>query len=597
MPQHKKTKKTSTKRRKGSSSTGKAAGPKRIRIALAQMNAVVGDFKLNIKKAKSALKEAKKYQADLILFPELFLPGYPPEDLLLKKGFVKKNCEALQLVVPHTRGITALLGFAEPDKAGQLYNSAALAANGKMLGSYKKICLPNYGVFDEKRYFTEGSALARFTQGEITFGITVCEDIWFADGPGKALCGEGGVDVLLNISSSPYYRGKGKTRCEMIRQRAKKYRTHMVYANLVGGQDELVFDGQSLVISPRGEVLARGNSFEEELIFVDLKIRSKSRPVRKKSASSVKIKTYRIARSAMTPEPKQEPSSRPISVLGEVEEIYRALVLGTRDYMVKNGFSRAVIGLSGGIDSALTAVIATNALGPENVVGVLMPSPFSSKGSVDDVMELSCNLGIETLNLPIDEAMRAYDRILSEAFKNRPPNIAEENLQARIRGNLLMALSNKMGWLVLTTGNKSEFSMGYCTLYGDMAGGFAVIKDVPKTLVYKLCEWLNRDRENAPIPQSILTKEPTAELRPDQKDTDNLPPYPVLDPVLSRYVEEDSGLEELKNLGLSGNEILRVVRMVDANEYKRRQGPPGIKITPKAFGKDRRLPITNRFEP
>lgn len=576
-------------RRKNSPSS-----PVHLRLALAQINPIVGDFKHNENRIRECLREAVRQQADIVLFPELAITGYPPEDLLLKRGFVNENLRTLHRLIPDAKGITTIVGYVESGLAG-LYNSAALISNGKLLGSYRKMRLPNYGVFDEKRYFVEGNLLLRFFLKGVCFGITVCEDIWSADGPGKLLSREGQADVILNISSSPYHCGKGKDREEMIRQRARQYRAHIVYDNLVGGQDEIIFDGHSLVVGPNGALIARGNSFTEEMVFADIEVRPKSGFGKTGKKAPASIKTLRIAAKSGATGPKSLLPHPEIRELEEIEEIFRALVMGTRDYIRKNGFTKVVIGLSGGIDSALTAAIAAEALGPENVIGVLMPSPYSSKESVGDSLELVRCLSIRVFKLPIAEAMHAYKNILADVFQGKAADTTEENLQARIRGNLLMALSNKMGWLVLTTGNKSEISVGYCTLYGDMAGGFSVLKDVPKTLVYRLCEWLNRDR--CIIPENIIHKEPSAELRPNQKDTDSLPPYELLDPVLHRYVEEDCGMEELKNMGLSAEEIRRVTRMVDVNEYKRRQGSPGIKITPKAFGKDRRLPITNHYEP
>lgn len=564
-------------------------------MAVAQINAIVGNFKYNTDKVKTWVREARKWEADVVLFPELTITGYPPEDLLLKEDFIQKNLAALKKMIPHIKGITAIIGYVEPIR-GRLYNSAALVSDGKLVGSYRKTCLPNYGVFDEKRYFHEGTGLVRFTQKGVTLGVTVCEDLWFADGPGKQLCREGNVDVLLNISSSPYHKGKGLGREEMIRSRARQYKSFVVYANLVGGQDELVFDGQSLVIGPSGKLIAHGNSFVEEMMVVDLAIPRKSGRKKATPSKLSGIKTYNIALKEKPDSYKKPLPEREFRRREEMEEVYEALVLGTRDYILKNGFQKVVIGLSGGVDSAMTAVIAKDALGAENVVGVLMPSPHSSQGSVDDSLQLAANLNIETLTLPIEEAMRAYRGILSEAFPGTASDIAEENIQARIRGNLLMALSNKFGWLVLTTGNKSEYSVGYCTLYGDMAGGFAVLKDVPKVWVYELGWWVNRRDGQTTVPEDILTKEPSAELKPDQKDTDSLPPYPLLDKVLARYIEDDRSMKKLLGLGLPASEVRRIVRMVDSNEYKRRQGPPGVKITPKAFGKDRRLPITNHFK-
>ena len=560
-----------------------------LRLALAQVNGLVGGFKANAEKVKSTCAQARKMGADVVLFPELMLTGYPPEDLLFKKSFIENCRETLKKLAPFTRGLTAVIGFAE-QKGKHLYNSSALMCDGKHIATYRKMLLPNYGVFDEKRYFKEGEKPVRFSLKGAQIGLTICEDIWEESGPGKTLCQKGGVDLLLNISSSPYH--KGKARRQMIIKRAKSYKCPIAYANLVGGQDELVFDGQSLIVDAKGRIIVQGNSFEEEIMFTDVTLLIKTRT---KKAAPKAIRSYRAPASLSKVKIKKTLPAHTYREKSQEEEVYSALVLGTRDYICKNGFSKVVLGLSGGIDSSLTAAIAVDALGPDNVVGVLMPSPHSSKGSVDDALALAKNLNIKTFTFHIVSAMKAYEYILKEMFWSTDPGLAEENLQARIRGNLLMALSNKFGWMVLTTGNKSEISMGYCTLYGDMAGGFAVIKDVPKILVYKLARWLNREQEI--IPQNVLTKEPSAELRPDQRDTDSLPPYELLDPVLLRYIEEDLSIEEIKVSGLSKSEIKRIARLVDLNEYKRRQGPPGVKITPKAFGKDRRLPITYRFKP
>lgn len=557
-----------------------------LRVALAQINLVVGDFNFNADKIKQYLKQAKRMGADVVLFPELAVTGYPPEDLLLKESFLKQCDKNLKKISRYTKGLTAIIGFAEK-KGKAIYNSAALLSDGKHIGTCRKMLLPNYGVFDEKRYFHEGNSPVKFRLKGATLGITICEDLWEDSGPGKILCGQGNVDLLLNISSSPFHKGKGKTREKMIQQRARSYRSHIAYVNLVGGQDELVFDGQSLVVAPDGKIIIQGNSFTEELICSDIPLNPKSP---KKLYSKTNISSYQVPTSL-----SKQKKYPPLSVYAynkksEVENIFSALVLGTQDYVSKNGFSKAVLGLSGGIDSALTAVIASKALGAKNVTGVLMPSPHSSEGSIQDSLSLAKNLGIETLILPIEKAMKAYDQILGKVFKGTDSDLAEENIQARIRGNLLMALSNKKGWMVLATGNKSEFSVGYCTLYGDMAGGFAVIKDVPKIWVYKISHWVNSKKEI--IPESILTKAPSAELRPDQKDTDTLPPYDLLDPILLKYIEEDKSVGKIKVSGLSTADIKRVANLVDASEYKRRQGPPGVKITPKAFGKDRRVPIT-----
>ncbi|MFP6638247.1 MAG: NAD+ synthase [Nitrospinaceae bacterium] len=554
-----------------------------LRIALAQINGLVGGFKANVDKVKWACSQARKKGVGIVLFPELILTGYPPEDLLFKKSFIKNCREALKKVVSHTRGLTVVIGFAER-KGKQLYNSAALICDGRHVGTARKMLLPNYGVFDEKRYFTEGDEPVRFSLQGVQIGLTICEDIWDESGPGKSLCKD--IDLLINISSSPYHRGKGRARRQMIIKRAKSYKCPIAYVNMVGGQDELVFDGQSLVVGADGKIIVQGNSFEEKIIFTDITL-----PSRKQKTKVKGIRSYRTSASKTRVKKMPQLSPYIYKEKSEEEEVYSALVLGTRDYIHKNGFTKIVLGLSGGIDSSLTAVVAVDALGADNVIGVLMPSPYSSKGSINDSLVLAKNLNIQTFTFPITSAMKAYRTILTDVFKGTGSGLTEENLQARIRGNLLMALSNKFGWMVLTTGNKSEISMGYCTLYGDMAGGFAVIKDVPKVLVYQLCHWLNRDKKI--IPKKVLTKEPSAELRPNQKDTDSLPPYDLLDLVLLRYIEEDLSVEEIKVDGLSKSEIQRIARLVDLNEYKRRQGPPGVKITPKAFGKDRRLPITN----
>ena len=558
-----------------------------LRLALAQVNGLVGGFKANAEKIKSVCAKVRKMGADVVLFPELMVTGYPPEDLLLKEKFIEDCQKTLKKIASTTHGLTAVVGYAEKE-AGKLYNSAALICDGKYVATARKMLLPNYGVFDEKRYFTEGEEPLRFSLKGAQIGLTICEDIWEESGPGKSLSKH--IDLLINISSSPYHKGKAQVRRQMIIKRAKAYKCPIAYVNLVGGQDELVFDGHSLVVGGDGGIIAQANSFEEEVLFFDITLPSKNSKAKARGIRSVKAP----ASLSKIIKLKELPAHSYIEK-SEEEEVYSALVLGTRDYIRKNGFSKVILGLSGGVDSSLTAAIAVDALGAANVVGVLMPSPHSSTGSINDSLELAKNLKIKTFTLPIVSAMKAYEYILQETFKDTEPGLAEENLQARIRGNLLMALSNKFGWMVLTTGNKSEFSMGYCTLYGDMAGGFAVIKDVPKVLVYKLSNWLNSDK--IIIPENVLNKEPSAELRPDQKDTDSLPPYELLDPVLLCYIEEDASLEEIKVAGLSKAETQRIARLVDLSEYKRRQGPPGIKITPKAFGKDRRLPITNRFKP
>jgi len=565
---------------------------KPIRICLAQINAKVGDFKGNLKKIRDSLKASRKYQSDIVLFPELALTGYPPEDLLLKKDFIDESSKTLKKIAPNTENVISIVGYPESDK-GKLFNSAAIFANGKLRSSYRKTCLPNYGVFDEKRYFQEGNLPIRFEFNGIIFGVTICEDIWDPNGPGKYLASQGKVDILLNLSSSPFYSDKRKIREELIQKRAKQYKTTIAYVNLVGGQDELIFDGASLVINEKGKTILRGKSFDEDLIFFDFEVPPQKQP-KKALSSKSNIKNVKLSLPKKSPKTSLPPAKR-LAVLEETEEVYKALTLGAQDYFRKNGFKKAVLGLSGGIDSALTAAIAVDALGSENVIGILMPSPYSSKGSVKDSLTLAKNLDIKTHTIEIAPAMKALQDMLKPVFKKTSPGIAEENLQARIRGNVVMAFSNKFGWLALTTGNKSETSVGYCTLYGDMAGGFALIKDVSKTWVYKLSNYYNKLKNRDVIPKAIIKKAPSAELRPNQKDTDSLPDYDLLDAMLLNYVEKDCGLKDLIALGFPKKEAQRVIKLVNLSEYKRRQGPPGIKITSKSFGKDRRLPITNGF--
>jgi NAD+ synthase (glutamine-hydrolysing) len=570
---------------------------KTLRLAMAQINVVVGDIDGNARKIAAWMDRAVELQADVITFPELALTGYPPEDLLLKPQFVEANLAAIEALAKQAREITAVVGFV--DRKEDIFNAAAVIQGGRIATVYHKMFLPNYGVFDEFRYFQAGRTASVVKIGDATVGISICEDIWYPDGPFLHQSASGGADVLINISSSPYHAGKRQWRERMLETRAGDNTVIVAYNNLVGGQDELVFDGGSLVVSERGEILARGRQFEEDMIVVDLDVesvfRQRLRDPRRRQQDTVTTQP-----AAVVPSPSHQVRKRPplefsdvVPLAGEAE-IYQALVLGTRDYVQKNGFQKTVLGLSGGIDSALTACVAVDALGAENVIGVLMPSEFSSQGSIDDSVQLAKNLGIEFLTIPIGEVFSAYKLSLAEAFKNTESNVAEENLQARVRGNYLMALSNKFGWIVLSTGNKSEISTGYCTLYGDMAGGFAVLKDVMKTTVYQLAEYCNaQGRER--IPRATIEKPPSAELRPDQRDSDSLPPYEVLDPILKAYVEEDRSLADIVGMGFDGKTVQRVVRLVDASEYKRRQAAPGVKITPRAFGRDRRMPITNRF--
>lgn len=562
---------------------------KKLRIALAQINPTVGDLKGNRKKIKYFLKQAQQYKVDVVIFPELAICGYPPEDLLLKGHFVRDNLETLNSLIEETSGIVMIVGFVDSDEKGNLYNSAAIVQNGQLKGIYHKFELPNYGVFDEKRYFQPGERVPLFKLGGTIFGVTICEDIWKRDGVVK-LEADRGAQLIINISASPYHAGKRELRKQILTERVRETKTHICYTNQIGGQDELVFDGGSAIIDPDGEIIAKGMEFEEDLVMGDLRIRESL-----KEDTKTNDKNYIALDEVETAEKPPLPKRKYIT-LTRLEEIYSALVLGTRDYIIKNGFKKVVIGLSGGIDSSLTAVIACDAIGKENVIGVSMPSQYSSQQTQSDTKALANNLGIRLIVVPIASIFKAYLMSLEKEFKGLKRDVTEENLQARIRGNILMAFSNKFGWLVLTTGNKSETSVGYCTLYGDMAGGFAVIKDVPKMLVYELACYRNKKESKNVIPESILNREPSAELKPDQKDSDSLPPYPVLDEILKRYVEEDRSLEEIVLSTKFDSEVVKdVIRKVDRNEYKRRQSPPGVKITPKAFGKDRRLPIVNRY--
>jgi NAD+ synthase (glutamine-hydrolysing) len=554
-----------------------------LRIALAQINPTVGDLEGNAAKIAEWIDRAAAEGADLAIFPELCLPGYPAEDLYLKRHFVEANRAAIEELARGVGEMTALVGFAEPVAGGgdhrHAHNSLAVLCGGAVRAIYRKSRLPNYAVFDEQRYFVPGCEPATVEVVGTRVGLTICEDVWEEGAPASSEAGEGAA-LIANPSGSPYHRGKGREREAMFAARARAYRTHMAFCNLVGGQDELVFDGHSFVVDPSGEVLARAAQFEEELLLCEI------------------------------------PGSRPgrlAEPLPDLAEVYAALVLGLRDYAGKNGFRHVGLALSGGIDSALVALLAVDAIGPENVSCVVMPSPHSSDETQADARTIAANLGTEAIEIPIEAAMEAYGRALAGSFAGngsagdppeplprdptRPsePDLAAENIQARIRGNMMMALSNKHGWLVLTTGNKSEMSVGYATLYGDMAGGFAAIKDVPKTLVYELVRHRNERAGRELVPASVLERAPSAELRPDQLDSDTLPPYELLDRVLEAYVEGDRGREEMVAAGMPADVVDKVMRMVDRSEYKRRQAAPGIRITPKAFGRDRRLPITNRF--
>lgn len=577
---------------------------KTIRIALAQINVTVGDLSGNVKKISKYIENAKQYHADIIAFPELTITGYPPEDLLLRPQFIQDNLMSLQQVVKQSRGITCIVGFADRVE-DRLYNGAAVISDGELIGVYHKIHLPNYGVFDEKRYFKEGNQPLVFELNGIKIGLSICEDLWIADSviDTQALIGD--VEIAVNISASPYCSGKIEERENLVIDRALKNRLKMIYVNLVGGQDELVFDGSSLVVDENGKIVARCHEFAEDMLILDFNVTrikglrafDQQFQERKKQFMS----EYNIKRIELTKAKHKKRIEKPTlkfvqrKKLKHLDEIYQALVLGTRDYAYKNGFKKVVLGLSGGIDSALTAAIATDALGKENVIAVAMPSEFSTRSSLDDAQQLVNNLGITYNIIPIQQTFVQYREMLKPEFKDLPFDVTEENIQARIRGNIIMALSNKFGWLPLTTGNKSENSVGYCTLYGDMAGGFAVIKDVPKTLVYQLAKNLNDKGGREIIPHNTIIKPPSAELRPDQKDEDSLPPYHILDPILTEYIENNASVKQIVEKGFDETIVRKVIRLVDISEYKRRQSPPGIKITPRAFGKDRRMPITNRY--
>ena len=564
-----------------------------LRIAMAQMNPTVGDLSGNRDRIIDAIERARKLGADIAVFPELAVTGYPPEDLLLKPQFVQDNLRALRDIQRATKGITAVVGYV--DRKDLLYNAAAVLHDSKLAYVYHKILLPNYGVFDEYRYFRPGNRYPILTLRGVKIGVNICEDIWFSEGPTRSQA-LAGAEVIININASPYHKGKGRERLAMLAKRARENGVIVTYTNTVGGQDELVFDGQSMVIDRRGKLIASGRQFGEDLLVLDLKVPDGRGPAARRTAPHFES-VDRVLLSER-PGPKKRPlppARRTARTYPLCEEIYRALVLGTRDYLGKNGFRTAVIGLSGGVDSSLVAAVAAAALGKENVVGVFMPSQYSSGESREDAFALARNLGIRVQEIPIQAIFDQYLGTLRGEFAQTKQDVTEENLQARIRGNLLMALSNKFGWLVLTTGNKSEMSAGYATLYGDMAGGFAVIKDVPKTMVYEVCRCINRLEKRTIIPKRVLVKAPTAELRPDQKDSDSLPVYPVLDPILKAYVEDDKSFREILRMGFNRKTVERVIGLVDSSEYKRRQAPPGVKITPRGLGKDRRFPITNRY--
>jgi NAD+ synthase (glutamine-hydrolysing) len=570
-----------------------------LRLALCQLNPTVGDIAGNEAAIAASLEAARDRGAGLALFGELAVTGYPPEDLLYKEHFLHDARAAIDRLAAQTQGLVAVVGF--PERAADVHNAAAVLADGRVAGIYRKILLPNYGVFDEQRYFQAGTAGGLIEFGEHRVGVTICEDIW-QPGPPCSDVALAGATLIVNLSASPYHAGKGLERELMVRQRAREHVAAFAYCALVGGQDELVFDGHSFVVDHTGTLIARAAQFEQELLICEVDLGAPDAERRRSSGHRALIRgsapTVELLASFPPPAPPATPpdaAAPPIAPLLEpaAAEIYAALCLGLRDYVRKNGFAHVVLGLSGGIDSALVATIAVDALTPGKVSVVVMPSPFSSGETQSDARKLAATLGVSAIELPIGEVMAAYDALLAEQFAGLAADLTEENLQARIRGNLMMALSNKFGWLVLTTGNKSEMSVGYSTLYGDSAGGFAVIKDIEKTLVYSLARW--RNENGAPIPASIIERAPSAELRPGQRDEDSLPPYDTLDAILRGYVEEDRGREQLIARGLPAQAVDQVIALVDRAEYKRRQAPPGIKVTERAFGRDRRMPITNRY--
>jgi NAD+ synthase (glutamine-hydrolysing) len=591
-----------------------------LRVMLAQINGTVGDLEGNAEKIRMAMQQAHAASAHIVCFPELALTGYPPEDLLLKPGFVAANLRKLEELIAVSAdlpGLTAVIGFVDRDD--DIYNAAAIVHEGRLARSYHKHYLPNYGVFDENRYFQAGREAPIFLINGVHVGVNICEDIWYPTGP-MTMQVYAGAEVILNINGSPYHAGKGAFREEMLATRAADNGVIVAYLNMVGGQDELVFDGESMVFNEQGTLIARAKQFAEDMLIVDLDtasvFRSRLHDPRRRQ-ERLQVNPADVPVISITPDQQPHRGGRDASLppsvpapweivlgapqriepkMGRLQEIYSALVLGTGDYVRKTGFKQALIALSGGIDSSLTTTIAVDALGAENVIGLSMPSGYSSEGSKTDAQELAQNLGIQLLTIPIEETFRSSLKMLRPVLGDGDLGLAAENLQARIRGNILMTISNKLGPIVLTTGNKSEMATGYSTLYGDMAGGFAVLKDVLKTLVYELCVYRNTLGDKPVIPQSVIDKPPSAELRPNQKDADSLPPYEELDPILQAYAEEDRTFEEMLAMGFERKTVERVIRLVDLSEYKRRQAPPGVKITPRAFGRDRRLPITNKYK-
>lgn len=576
---------------------------KQLRVGLSQLNPGVGDIEGNTKKILRSVERAHGMDVDILCFPELAITGYPPEDLLLRTEFIDDNISALDEIKNHSTDMVVIVGFV--DKKDDIFNSAAVIQNGRIIDVYSKLRLPNYGVFDENRYFQAGRKFPVYRMGKMTFGVTICEDIWYPGDPMRSQVLLGNAQLVFNLSASPYYMGKPPARERMLATRAVDYNSIIAYCNAVGGQDELVFDGNSMIINEKGEITASASNFEEDLLVCNLdtekvyRARLNTPTIRKTkyelSFSENPVEVFAVG-SVKKKTRKKITQREPAGEMDPIEGAFSALVLGTGDYIRKNGFGKVVLGLSGGIDSALTVAIAVEAVGKEKVVAVSMPSRYSSKGSVSDAEKLSENLGIRLVSIPIEEAFESYENMFSEIFSGMDTDATEENFQARIRGNILMALSNKFGWLVLSTSNKSELAVGYSTLYGDMSGGFAVIKDVPKTMVYELCRYYNHRKGKPVIPESIMEKPPSAELRPGQKDTDSLPEYDVLDRIIKACVEQGLNLEDaVRVTGEKRSVVKKVMQMVHQNEYKRRQSAPGVKITSLAFGKDRRFPITNLY--
>ncbi|MGA2838041.1 MAG: NAD+ synthase [Acidimicrobiales bacterium] len=562
----------------------------RIRVAACQINTVVGDLDGNAARTLDVLAEAGRAGADVAVFPELTVTGYPPEDLLARPAFVADNLAAFAAVAAATGDCAAVVGYVDVAPSGRLLNAAALCHRGEVLGRYVKRILPNYGVFDEQRWFAAGTGRATlYDVAGVALGMTICEDMWFPDGPMAEQAADG-ARLLVNLNASPYSRGRRDERLAVLGARTAETGCAIVYVNQVGGQDELVFDGASVVVGSGGDVIASARQFAEEVLVADVEIADVEVTDGRHAGPGDRVRVSSTSRGRGT-----EPLHPVADTLDPVAEVYEALVLGTRDYLAKNGFDDAVIGLSGGIDSSLVAAIAVDAIGAAHVHGVAMPSRYSSAGSVSDAEKLAANLGMDIAVAPIEEAHRALAHTLAPLLGGDPTGLTDENLQSRIRGVLLMALSNAHGWIVLTTGNKSEMATGYSTLYGDSAGGFAVIKDVAKTLVYELCRHRNVRAGLDLIPVTVLEKAPSAELRPDQRDDESLPPYSVLDPVMAGYVEADRSADDLVSEGFDAATVARVVGLVDRAEYKRRQMPPGVRISGKAFGKDRRMPITNHY--